>query len=579
MATPDLLMADIISYCLDIPAERVVLYSQDFDFPSDNDLFCVIVGGTNFVLSSVTNFDHDTNKEIQTATIFRNLNIELYSKNDDAKNKTHEIAMAIGSYYGQRVQEDNHITIWRNGQILDLTYIDGSSSLHRFRVPVIISYVETKRNDIEVYEHFPNPQTEIDEIMGIDAETLGGYPPSFYRNSGNQISGTLPQARLPEIPLDKIPDILTGKTAEFAGAATEADHATTADSATTATTADFATTANSANNANYADEAGDASTLDGLSAEEFVRTLDLDVMGYLLLGFPMEKKYEFTNIYARNNGFLYDVDSGNLILSGSDGYIYTSDNDGESWTQRTDVSGQSFTILKMDGNLVIFVGPTGIPWLSIDGGVSWVDRSGFIGSIGSICYPSVGISSNIGILGANDGGIYKGNGTTGFVLKQTLDSEVYSLALDDATGILVAGTSAGTIYTSDDDGETWVSRQSLNSHDVTAICCGDNGRYVAGTDFRYLWSSEDNGISWTRIDDQLNYPIESLLFQNKTFLCIDSRSNLYTSFDGLIWINREQLLDSSSQIVCRLTGDGFYKFYASSSDPTAEDGMIWKNRK
>jgi hypothetical protein len=162
MSTPDLLMADIISHCLDIPEERVVLYSQNFDLPSDNDLFCIIVGGTNFVLSSVTNFDPDTNEEIQTATIFRNLNIELYSKNDDAKNKTHEIAMAIGSYYGQRVQEDNHIAIWRNGQILDLTYIEGSSSLHRFRVPVIISYVETKRTPADYFEHFPSPETEIE---------------------------------------------------------------------------------------------------------------------------------------------------------------------------------------------------------------------------------------------------------------------------------------------------------------------------------------------------------------------------------------------------------------------------------
>jgi hypothetical protein len=156
------LLGDIIQNFMNIPDGRIVKYSEDFEFPTDNDLFIIMIGGQRFVLSSVTNFDLDTNEEISTSTIFRTIYVELYGRGEEPEERTHEIAQAIGSYYGQRVQEDNHITIWRNGQILDLTYIEGSASLHRFRVPVIISYVETKRTSADYFEHFPNPETEIE---------------------------------------------------------------------------------------------------------------------------------------------------------------------------------------------------------------------------------------------------------------------------------------------------------------------------------------------------------------------------------------------------------------------------------
>ena len=70
--------------------------------------------------------------------------------------------MAITSDYSEQKQEENQIRIFRTGQILDLSFIEGGSSLHRYQIPVIINSVVIKEREITTYDKFQTPQGEIE---------------------------------------------------------------------------------------------------------------------------------------------------------------------------------------------------------------------------------------------------------------------------------------------------------------------------------------------------------------------------------------------------------------------------------
>ena len=89
-------------------------------------------------------------------------NIEITSKNRDAQTRYHEVIMALTSDYSEQQQELNQIKIFRTGQILYLSFIEASSSLHRYRIHVIINSVKIKETDIIPFENFQTPQEVIE---------------------------------------------------------------------------------------------------------------------------------------------------------------------------------------------------------------------------------------------------------------------------------------------------------------------------------------------------------------------------------------------------------------------------------
>ena len=52
--------------------------------------------------------------------------------------------MALQSVAGQQEAELHNVAFFRGGQPLNLSAIEGSGSLRRWHIPVIISYMQTK---------------------------------------------------------------------------------------------------------------------------------------------------------------------------------------------------------------------------------------------------------------------------------------------------------------------------------------------------------------------------------------------------------------------------------------------------
>lgn len=156
----DLILCDIITQELGIDPARVVVYNQNFEPPADQDMYVVVITGQFTPVGTVNRFDPDTDEEVKSITGYTELAVEVTSKSREAMERKEEIYMALISGYSVRQQEDNNIKIFRSGDLLDLSFIEGASALHRYRIPVRISSVKTKRTAIEPIDKFREPEVE-----------------------------------------------------------------------------------------------------------------------------------------------------------------------------------------------------------------------------------------------------------------------------------------------------------------------------------------------------------------------------------------------------------------------------------
>lgn len=155
MAEIDIVFCQIIQDFMGLAVGRVAVYNQEFVKPTDKEIFVVVSTGQSKIVSNTRKFDDATNEDVNSIVSYTQIIAEMTSVNRTALDRRHEIFMAISSTLGVRAQEENNIKIMRNGDILDLSAVDGAKSLHRFRIPVIISHMKIKRTAIEPIDKFP----------------------------------------------------------------------------------------------------------------------------------------------------------------------------------------------------------------------------------------------------------------------------------------------------------------------------------------------------------------------------------------------------------------------------------------
>jgi hypothetical protein len=158
MIKPDIILCDIITTDMSLDPTRVVVYDQNYKAPKDDDIYIIVSEGTSRIIGNTNRLDPATEKEIKCVSKSTTYNVEITSKNTDAKYRKDEILAAIGSVYSEQQQELNHMRIFRTSQILDLSFIDGRSALHRYQIPVIINSVQRYEKAVTVYDKFQETQ-------------------------------------------------------------------------------------------------------------------------------------------------------------------------------------------------------------------------------------------------------------------------------------------------------------------------------------------------------------------------------------------------------------------------------------
>lgn len=155
------LIGSILVAFMGIDPARIILKNEKFDAPKDGGIYILIeYDGASGIVGVNAHSNYMANEETMSMTSHEKFAIELCGFGQDATDRKNEVPMALKSSIAVRAAEDNNCSIFLAGPSLDLSSIEGSSALRRYRFPVIMSNIERKTVAEKMITEFPAPTIE-----------------------------------------------------------------------------------------------------------------------------------------------------------------------------------------------------------------------------------------------------------------------------------------------------------------------------------------------------------------------------------------------------------------------------------
>ncbi len=316
----------------------------------------------------------------------------------------------------------------------------------------------------------------------------------------------------------------------------------------------------------------------------------------------------------------------------SDRYIYSSSDDGQSWTQvfTSSLAAQLFAF-NSAGDVFASIGGSGLirskdigaTWIAVnnglrslyvlglafdsndqafagthcagvfrsnDNGANWVTANGDL-KYTTILALVVKPGNGHVFAGTHCGGVFRSNDSGGTWPWVGLQGKGINALTVNAQGAIFAGTggftalgSMGDIYRSSDDGTTW-QNVSPDNDSFNSFAVSSTGDIYAGTGFFQLcgfsfcdygdvYHSTDGGSSWTRVASKLDDQVFALAVNATGRVFAGTREGLYRSF-GDFW-HKIQSESVKSLLVHPNTGD----VYAGTADAiirSSDEGENWSD--
>lgn len=162
------ILVDIVKTCLNIPDSygtttkgdvipSVIIYAQNIKLFNTDKLQVVIrcISSTPYSNRSefVTNQD-GTYSELQDLNLQKMMQIDCYSRNNDARDRFWEITAALNSTYAQQQMDLYNFKIGRITQTNNISGIDGGSDINRYSITFNVLTHEQKITNIDYYDKF-----------------------------------------------------------------------------------------------------------------------------------------------------------------------------------------------------------------------------------------------------------------------------------------------------------------------------------------------------------------------------------------------------------------------------------------
>lgn len=158
------LLATLIQNYMGLSVGRVVLKNEGFDAPKDSGIYVLVeYDGAASMVGVNSLKDYTANTEKMSSTTHERFAIEVVSRGPDATNRHKEALFALQTTTAIRAMEDNNTSIWRSGEVLDLSAIEGSGALRRYRIPVIMSNIESKTTAAAMIDKFTAPTVTVEK--------------------------------------------------------------------------------------------------------------------------------------------------------------------------------------------------------------------------------------------------------------------------------------------------------------------------------------------------------------------------------------------------------------------------------
>lgn len=150
------IIKQILDKQMEMPQNRVWAYNANMDLPKDPNLFIVIYYGERNPISNKLRYESTPEglNEVQTMNVVEDIIIACISQNTDARERAHEVHLAMNSTFSRQMQAKNKIHISTIGGVYDASFLEATSRLNRFdcRIRVFRSY--EKINNVDYYDKF-----------------------------------------------------------------------------------------------------------------------------------------------------------------------------------------------------------------------------------------------------------------------------------------------------------------------------------------------------------------------------------------------------------------------------------------
>lgn len=146
---------DIIKQILDeemnMPKNRVWAYNADVDLPKDSKLFIVLHYGQRKPISNTIKYKNtpDGLEEVQSMNVCEDVIVSLLSRNTEARDRAHEVHLAMNSTFARNLQAKENIHISILGDVWDASFLEATSRINRFdcKIRIFKSYEKIKAVD------------------------------------------------------------------------------------------------------------------------------------------------------------------------------------------------------------------------------------------------------------------------------------------------------------------------------------------------------------------------------------------------------------------------------------------------
>lgn len=159
VGNPLLLFCEVIQKELGLANGRVYLWDQKIMQPTDAGLYVAIAVVNCKPFGNVNSYDGAGAGLVskQVVNMYAQLQVDIISRDTEARDRKEEVILALGSDYAETQQEANSFLIGKlppNSQFLNLSSVDGAAIPYRFTIGVAMQYFYTKPKDVGYFDTF-----------------------------------------------------------------------------------------------------------------------------------------------------------------------------------------------------------------------------------------------------------------------------------------------------------------------------------------------------------------------------------------------------------------------------------------
>lgn len=166
-------VVDIIRSEMGLDQQHVWIQSQNRKIPPNSQDLFVVVGCVDFKpISSKSYFDQNTDEERQVVYGRAQVQVDIFSRSNEARVRRSELLMALNSFYSKGVQDKKQFKIFElPSSFINLSGLAGGSDINRFALRFYAMISEVKEKSSSYYEIF-NAEIRSESESGVDIMEL-----------------------------------------------------------------------------------------------------------------------------------------------------------------------------------------------------------------------------------------------------------------------------------------------------------------------------------------------------------------------------------------------------------------------